>query len=397
MTDCAMGSRDAPLPDTVDVAIVGGGIMGLCTAYHLARLSHLRVAVIERGYLVSGASGRNGGGVRMQWADEGNVRLMMESLEICRGLTQELGINLWVRKGGYLFLARGEEDAARLERNAALHRRLGAPTRLLDPGQARDRVPHLDTSGVTLASFNPEDSVVFPWPFCWGYAARAVQMGVTIRTHTAVVDAAPVSGGLRLDLSTGEHIEADTVVNATGAWSGALNAKLGVHLPNRPHRHEILSTAPLKPLFDPLVVDLSSGLYVSQSGRGELVMGVTMGSDDTREDQVRMDSSPHFLRRVSQAFTRLFPSLGAIDVLRQWAGPYDFSPDGDPIVGPSPDLARLVQICGFTGHGFMMAPAVGRIVARWLALGEAHPMLERWDPGRFARGDVRRREDMIIG
>ncbi len=145
------------------------------------------------------------------------------------------------------------------------------------------------------------------------------------------------------------------------------------------------------------MVDLSSGLYVSQSGRGELVMGVTMGSDDTREDQVRMDSSPHFLRRVSQAFARLFPDLAAIDVLRQWAGPYDFSPDGDPIVGPSPGLARLVQICGFTGHGFMMAPAVGRIVARWLALGETHPMLERWDPGRFARGDIRRREDMIIG
>ncbi len=322
---------------------------------------------------------------------------MMESLQICRTLAQELGINLWVRQGGYLFLARSERDVTRLERNAALHRRLGAPTRLLDPGQARDLVPGLDTTGVILASFNPHDAVVFPWPFCWGYAARASELGVAIRTHTAVTALEPTAGGLRLTLSSGERLEADTVINATGAWSGHLSAMVGVTLPNHPHRHEILSTTPLKPLFDPLVVDLSSGLYVSQSGRGELVMGVTMDSGDAPEGEVRMDSSLRFLQRVARAFTRLFPGLGALDVLRQWAGPYDFSPDGDPIVGPSPGVPRLVQMCGFTGHGFMMAPAVGRLVARWLARGEDHPMLARWDPGRFTRGPIQRREDMIIG
>lgn len=101
-----LGSADAKLPEVCDVAIVGGGVMGLATAYHIASTSKLRVVVLERSYLVSGASGRNGGGVRMQWGDEGNVRIMMESIEICRGLAQELGINLWFRQGGYLFLAR---------------------------------------------------------------------------------------------------------------------------------------------------------------------------------------------------------------------------------------------------------------------------------------------------
>jgi sarcosine oxidase subunit beta len=378
------------------VAIVGGGVMGLATAYHLANLSRLRVAVVERSYLVSGASGRNGGGIRMQWGDEGNVRLMMESIEICDDLAQELGINLWFRQGGYLFLARTPADEARLLRNAELHRSVGAPTRLLSPSEARDLVPQLDVSGVRLASFNPRDGVVFPWPFVWGYAARAIALGVTVRTHTNATHLESTSTGLELRFHTGERLRAARVVNATGAWCHGLNACVGVALPNRPHRHEILSTEPLKPFLDPLVVDLESGLYFSQSTRGEIVMGVTMhGGHDGAH--VSLNSSLEFLGRAARALVRVLPAAAHLDVLRQWAGPYDVSPDGDAIVGPSPGEPRLIQLCGFTGHGFMMAPAVGRLLARWLVRAEHHPMLKRWDPSRFRDGRSRPSEDMIIG
>jgi sarcosine oxidase subunit beta len=396
-----LGSADAPLPEACDVAIVGGGIMGLATAYHLAECSRLRVVVLERSYLVSGASGRNGGGVRMQWGDEGNVQIMMESIEICRGLAQELDINLWFRQGGYLILARTEDGEARLRRNADLHRRLGAPTRLLSGDEAREIVPELDVSSVRLAAFNPEDGVVFPWPFVWGYAAQAIRRGVVVRTHTAVEALEPVADGLVLRLHTGERMRASTVVNATGAWCHALNHALGIFLPNRPHRHEILSTEPLKPFLDPLVVDLQTGLYFSQSTRGEIVAGITLpddprapGRDETDVDQ---RSSLRFLAHLGRTLTRLVPIAGHLKVLRQWAGAYDVSPDGDAIVGPSPQVPALVQLCGFTGHGFMMAPAVGRMLARAIALGDRHPMLERWSPARFASGPTKQREDMIIG
>ncbi len=394
------GGPATPLPDEVDVAVVGGGIMGLSTAYHLARTTYLRIAVVEASYLAAGASGRNGGGVRMQWSDPDNVALMMESLRICRGLTQELGINTWFRQGGYLFLARTDAQAEQLERNAAMHRSLGAPTRLVDPGRAREIVPELDVSGVLVCSYNPQDAVVFPWPFLWGYAARAAAMGAAIRTHTRVERIEPETATYRLDLSTGETLRADTVVLATGAYGHELNRQLGIELPNRPHRHEILSTAPLKPFFDPLVVDLSTGLYASQSTRGEVVAGVTMGAPDLSGPPAPVDtaSSLAFLERIGRALVRVFPRLGAVSVLRQWAGPYDFSPDGDPIVGPSPGHPKVIQVCGFTGHGFMMGPAVGRIVARWIATGEAHRLLERWSPARFSRSGPRpRREVMIIG
>jgi sarcosine oxidase subunit beta len=394
-----MGTPRAPIPARVDVAIVGGGIMGLSLAYNLARISKLKIAVVERSYLVSGASGRNGGGIRMQWGDAGNVALMQESIRICERLAQELGINLWFRQGGYLFVARSEASEQRLHRNAAVHHEAGAPTRLLSPEEAREIVPQLDVSEVRLASFNPKDGVVFPWPFVWGYAAKAVERGVAVRTHTAVERLEPLDQGYLVRLETGEKFEADKVVNATGAWSIEINRALGIELPNHPHRHEILSSEPLKPFLDPLVVDLASGLYFSQSTRGEIVAGITMPDPPgvKAPDSVELGSSLRFLTMIARTLGGLMPITRGLHPLRQWSGPYDISPDGDAIVGPSPGHPDLIQLCGFTGHGFMMAPAVGGLVARWLANREPHPMLERWDPGRFARGESSRREDMIIG
>jgi sarcosine oxidase subunit beta len=144
---------------------------------------------------------------------------------------------------------------------------------------------------VRLAAFNPEDGVVFPWPFVWGYAGQAIRKGVIVRTHTSRRSRLePERDGLRLRLSTGERLYAAIVVNASGAWSHDLNRSLGIELPNRPHRHEILSTEPLKPCLDPLVVDLQSGLYFSQSTRGEIVAGITM-PDQPRHRHARRTSS----------------------------------------------------------------------------------------------------------
>jgi sarcosine oxidase subunit beta len=403
--DIALGAPDEPLPEAVDVAIIGGGIMGLSVAYGVAQLAGrkgappLSVAVIERSYLVSGASGRNGGGIRMQWADEQNVELMMRSIEICRGLAQALDINLWFRQGGYLFLAHDEGGENRLRRNAELHRRVGARTRLLSAKEAQGVVPQLDVDGVRVASFNPDDGVVFPWPFVWGYAGRAKALGVPIRTHTGVDALEPDGDGWRLRLSTGESLRAARVINATGAWSIELNRALGIELPNHPHRHEILSSEPLKPFLDPLVVDLSTGLYFSQSTRGEIVTGITMADPPgvPTPDAVELGSSLRFLAHVSRALTRVLPLARSLKPLRQWSGPYDVSPDGDPMVGPSPGHPTLIQLCGFTGHGFMMAPVVGELVSRWLVLDDKHPVLDRWDACRFAEGRSVRREDMIIG
>ena len=160
--------RGAVLPERTEVMIIGAGVIGLSIAYHLAKHGLTDVVVVDRGYLAEGASGRNGGGVRQQWSTELNIRLMQQSVELCRRFAVELGVNVWFRQGGYLFLARSAREVARLEKNAALQNRCGVPTRMLEPAAAGELVPELDLAGVIGAAYNPTDGILFPWPFLWG-------------------------------------------------------------------------------------------------------------------------------------------------------------------------------------------------------------------------------------
>ncbi len=382
----------APKPEC-DVAIVGGGIMGLALAYHLALRGVTDVVVLERGYLASGASGRNGGGIRMQWSTETNIRLMRESVELCKRFAQELGVNVWLRQGGYLFLASSDGERARMEQNVALQNRFGVPTRMLLPDEARQIVPDLAPGSFVAACFNPRDGILFPWPFLYGYANQAAARGVEIHTACEVRTIEPGPRGFRLTTSKGA-LTAQRVVDAAGAWSPAVARLVGVSLPNRPHRHEILATQPLKPFLGPMVSVLRSGLYFSQSMRGEIVTGITV--EDGLSERVNMGSRLVFLTTLAREITRVMPRLAQVRVLRQWAGPYDVTPDGNPIVGEAPGVPGFYLACGFVGHGFMMAPVVSKYLGEWLAGGAEPEFLQRWRLARFAEGDLHR-EDMIIG
>jgi sarcosine oxidase, subunit beta len=192
-----------PVPARTEIAIVGGGVMGLAIAYYLARRGLEDVVVIERGYLAEGASGRNGGGVRQQWSTEINIRLMQESVELCRRFAVDLGVNVWFRQGGYLFLARSAKEVARLERNIGVQNRCGVATRMLDPNAAKEIVPELDLTGIVGAAYNPTDGILFPWPFLWGYARQAAAHGVRIFTQTPVTQLTTADDGFVLDTPRG--------------------------------------------------------------------------------------------------------------------------------------------------------------------------------------------------
>jgi sarcosine oxidase, subunit beta len=384
------------LPDRAEVVIIGGGVVGLAIAYNLARRGLQDVVVIERGYLAEGASGRNGGGVRQQWSTELNIRLMQESVELCRRFAVDLGVNVWFRQGGYLFLARTAQEVARLDKNIAIQNRCGVPTRMLEPGKARDIVPELDLTGIIAAAYNPTDGILFPWPFLWGYARQAAAHGARIFTQTPVGGLEPQKGGGYLVHTPRGAIRARRLVNATGAWSPRLAQMIGVHVPTYPIRHEICSSEPLKPFLRPMVSELTSGLYCSQSMRGEIVGGVTIPG---HESTYGMGSTLEFLATYARRLVRLMPILGEIKVLRQWAGPYDQSPDGNPILGAAPGHPDFFLACGFVGHGFMMAPIVGKLYGEWLTGGEPHEIFARYTLGRFSGGSppVPEKEDFNIG
>jgi len=393
----SLTKRPEDLPDEAAIVVVGGGIMGLATAFHLARLEQGPIVVLEKGYLCSGASGRNGGGVRAQWSSEINIALMKESLELCADFATRMRINVWFRRGGYLFLARSEERAKELERSAALQRDHGLPTRLIDGAEAAKVVPGLATDDLVVASYNPDDAVVFPWPFVWGYANACAKLGVGIFTFADVsgieTEGARVRGVV-VETSAGtKRIRTSMVINATGAWSPELASLVDVALPNRPHRHEICSTEPLKPFLQPLVAELATGLYFSQSMRGEIVGGVSNPHVPEGLDQ---RSSLRFLGLYSRALVKTMPVLGGVRVLRQWSGCYDITPDGNPIVGRVDQLEGFVLCCGFMGHGFMMAPVMGKKLARHLVFGEDQALFDRWNLRRYETGELLS-ETMILG
>ncbi|MGQ0508289.1 MAG: FAD-dependent oxidoreductase [Myxococcaceae bacterium] len=382
----------APVPARGKIVIVGGGVMGLALAHNLAKRGETDVVVLERGYLLAGASGRNGGGVRMQWGTPSNIELAKRSIELMKHFAAELGINIWLRQGGYLFLAKSAAIAQRLERSAALHNQHGVPTQLLTPDAARDVVPELSMKGVISAAYNPDDGVIFPWPFLWGYAHSCERAGIKVETFTNVTGF-EISGGLVRKVKTDRgDIACDTVVLAAGAWSPEIAKLADISLPNEPYRHEILSTEPLKPFLGPLVSVLDSGLYFSQSMRGEIVGGM---GDPREPAALNQGSTARFLARFSRALIEQLPVAGHVKVLRQWAGCYDVTPDNNPILGHTPGLTNLLQMSGFVGHGFMMAPAVAERMAGWMG-GAQDELFERFTLDRFHRGKLER-EDMIIG
>ena len=358
-----------PLPPHARVVIVGGGIMGLALAWNLA-----------------------GGGVRAQWTTPSHIELAKESIDFMARFAQELGINVWLRRGGYLFLAGDEHTLRLLENGARLHRAHGLATRIIGAGEASELVPELDTGKFVGGSWNPDDGVVFPWPFLWGYADGARKRGARVETFTRVTGLTVEAGAVRAVRTDRGTVRADRVVIASGAWSPSVAAMAGVALPNVPYRHEIVSSEPLKPFLGPLVTMMGTGLYFSQSMRGEIVGGM---GDPAEAPGLNQTSSLRFLARYARALTDLVPRLGQVKLLRQWAGCYDVTPDHSPILGETPGVRGLLQMSGFVGHGFMMAPAVARRMAGWMG-GARDELFERFNVSRFAEGRFEK-ETLIIG
>ncbi len=383
-----------PLPESCAVAIVGGGIFGLALAYNLAKRGQREVVVLEESYLCGGASGRNGGGVRAQWNTVTNIRLARRSLELMDGFAAELGLNVWLRRGGYLFLAKSERVAERLAHAtepAPAQRSANRALRSADG--VRELAPELDLTGVVGAAWNPDDGVVFPWPFLWGYAQGATRLGARIEPFTRVTGIRVEGARVRAVETSRGAMRCDVLINAAGAWSPQVAALAGITLPNQPHRHEILSCEPLKPFLGPLVSVLDSGLYFSQSMRGEIVGG--MGDPDELPG-LNQRASLRFLTRFARALTELLPRARQLKVVRQWAGCYDVTPDNSPILGETPGLTGFLQLSGFVGHGLMMAPAVAEAMASWMAGGPRDEIFDRYNLSRFAEGRLEQ-EDMIIG
>jgi sarcosine oxidase subunit beta len=378
---------------SVDVLVVGAGVNGLGTAHRLAKAGVDDVAVVEKKYPMYGGSGRNGGGVRAQWASLSNLELARDSIEAWHDYAGELGLHTWFRQSGYLMLARTDDKLDAMRQRARFQRQHGISTHLVSAEEAQEIAPAVDMDPYIGASFCPEDAVIFPWPVVNGLREAIQRHDVDLHTRTPVTAIATDGDEIARVTTPDGAFEPDWVVNAAGAWSSELARMAGVELPNTPVRHQIFVTEALRPMLDPMVVDMHTGLYVNQDGRGEFVCGL---GDRTPREGVTHDASFDFLARAADQLTDLIPSLGSVHAMRQWAGCYDVTPDHVPNLGPHPELGNFVQCNGFSGHGFMVSPVATEITKR-VILGEdpSYPMA-RYHVDRFEKGTVDA-EAMVVG
>ncbi|WP_027718011.1 NAD(P)/FAD-dependent oxidoreductase [Desulfovirgula thermocuniculi] len=369
-----------------EVIIIGGGVTGCAIAYNLAARGLRDVAVLERYYLASGATGRCGAGFRHQWGTKTNCLLAKHAIAKLETLAEELdypgGIDL--KQKGYLILAYTPRMVEQFKKNLALQQSLGIDARWLTPEEAKEIVPVLNTEGLLGATYCPKDGHANPFKVTDAYARAAKRLGVKIHTYTEVLDI-KVEGSLKTVLTNRGTFQAPVVVNAAGGHAATIGRMVGVDLPIKPERHQILVTEPVEPLLDPMVISFYHHLYCQQTPHGSFVMGL---GDPNEPKEYNERSSWQFLVQMAGKIVRLLPPLKNLRVVRQWAGVYDMSPDAQPILCEAPEVPGFFVAAGFSGHGFMIAPMTGQLMAE-LILGQPTSLpVDMFHLSRFSRGEL---------
>ncbi len=368
------------------VCIIGGGIIGTSIAFHLAKLGERRVAVFEKSYISSGATGRCGGGIRQQWSARMNVRLAMRSVKLFERFEEDTGFDIEYRQGGYLLMAFTEEEAERFERNVKMQREEGLDVEILSPKMVKERYPFINTENLILATFCQTDGHANPHLANFGYAFAARRLGVDIYTHTEVKDIIVQNGSVMGIESSIGSFKCDVVVNAAGAWSKEVGNMAGIDIPATSYRHQIFVTESLRDFFPFMAISFDGNFYIRQTKHGQMIMGQ---GDPNEKPGVNRNVTYEFLKSMSEKMTKIFPFLENVRILRQWAGCYNMSPDAQPIVGCSKKVNGFCYAVGFSGHGFMLAPAVGEALAELIIKGSTeHVDISFLDIDRFEKGEV---------
>jgi sarcosine oxidase subunit beta len=359
----------------VEVAVIGAGVTGLSVAWHLRRLG-VETVVVERRGVAAGASGVQPGGVRQQWGTAVNCRLARESAAFYRRADELLGgpVELRFTACGYLFLAHSETALERLSANAAVQAATGVPSRIVDADEAARLVPGLATATVVGASWCDED----------GYVDRP-QSVVEAFAREARIERAEVLGlrrdgaGWRLSLRGAPDLAADTVVVAAGIDTRALLTPLGVELPVEPESRWLFLSEPIRErLLEPLVVSAERRFAAKQLADGRVLASDLSAVADSDTE------APRWREAIRRTIRELLPALEYVDLTVLAHGVYDVTPDRQAIIGRVAGADGLWVAAGFSGHGFMLAPAVGRILAEAVTGAAEDEALAVLDAGRFA-------------
>ena len=385
-----IGARHLPkrkeLRPAYDIVIIGGGGHGLAAAYYLAKEHGVtNVAVLEKSYLAGGNTARNTAIVRSNYLTEEGVRFYDESVKLFRGLSNELDYNILYSERGHLTLAHTDAAMRTARWRTEVNKHLGVDSELVYPDEVGRICPELNLSRevhlpILGGLYHPPGALARHDGVAWGYARRAAEMGVEIHTHTEVtginVDKNRVTG---VQTSRGE-IRCGKVLQAVAGMSSEVARMGGITLPITTIPLQACVTEPVKPFLDPIIVSGSLHVYVSQSSRGELVMGASADPYPL----YRTRSTLEFKEEMATQLLELFPFTGKLRLLRQWAGMADITPDFSPVMGLTPVENYYID-AGWGTWGFKATPVCGRRMAETVATGRVPDLIRPFELERFYR------------
>jgi sarcosine oxidase subunit beta len=348
------------IKNTAEVVIIGAGVIGTSIAYHLAKANCRDVIVLEKGAIGEGSTAKCTGGVRVQFAQEVNIRLSMESINFFEHFEEETGYPSDFRQYGYLMLATSQDTLDTFHRNLALQRNLGTQISIISPKEAQGIVPQLNTNDVLGATYCPTNGFVDPWAVVQGFARAAREMGVRIYTDHEVTAIVNKGRLMRLTTNAG-NFEAPLVVNAAGAYAGLVGKMLGVTIPVRPSKQQTYISAPTNdfPLKAPLVIDVGANLGIRREGSSLIFTQREPDAPEGFDESVDWG----YLSVIGELILHRFPSFSNLGIMRAQAGLKSNTPDMSAILGRISEIEEFYLACGLSGHGLMHSPAVGKWVA----------------------------------
>jgi sarcosine oxidase subunit beta len=372
--------------ESADVVIAGGGIMGCALAYQLAKRK-VDVVLLERETLGSQSTGKCAGGVRQQFSAEANVRVQRLSVKMLESFQEDTGHPADFRQIGYLFVFTQPQQVEDFRLNMEMWHRAGlTEARWVDPAEAANMVPVLNVEDVLGCTFCPTDGIASPADVTIGYAAAARRLGARLKEGVEVTGIDIASGRVQGVRTSAGDIATRLVFNCAGAWASSIGRMAGLEIPVLPYRRHIAVTGtfPAVPRDSPMTVDFHTSLYFHPEGDGVLI-GM---SDRTEPPAYVTDTNWEFLEKMFEQAARRAPALAGAGVKTAWAGLYESTPDHQAILGPIPEVDGFWCAAGFSGHGFMQAPAAALLLAQLLLDKKSEVDISSFAFERFARGSL---------
>jgi sarcosine oxidase subunit beta len=369
-----------------DVVIVGGGSHGLATAYYLAEHHGITdVAILEKSYIGSGAAGRNTTIIRANYRTPEGAAFYKESVKLYETLSQDLGFNLMFSQHGHFTLAHSDRSLVVQQERAEVNKLLGIDSYVIDAAEVKRLCPQISIAqeGVTWpilgALYHPPGGIIRHDAVVWGYARKVHQAGIEIHQGTEVTGVLREGDRLLGVKTTQGDVQAGVVLSATAGWSSLVAKLAGVRLPITTSILQAFVTEPVKPFLDKIIVSAQMHIYVSQTDRGEFLIGAEVEPYPTYSSKGTFP----FLEYASRHVLELFPQLHATRILRHWTGLCDMSPDYSPIMGLT-ELDGFLVDCGWGTYGFKAAPITGVTLAELIATGKTPALIEPFKLERFA-------------